>query len=68
MRTSMNPETHAMQAKLEEAALRKTEAEVRNLEMNTLIAARGFWLDVGKFIIIVVPLAAGAMKFVGAWL
>ncbi|MDE0064702.1 MAG: hypothetical protein OXP09_18800 [Gammaproteobacteria bacterium] len=64
----MDPESEAMETERARAALRKTEAEIRSLEVNTLIAARRFWLDVGKFIIIVAPLAAGALKFLGAWL
>ena len=64
----MNPETGAVQSAKADAALRKTEAEIRSLDVNTLVTARRFWLEVGKFTIMVVPLAAGALKFRGDWL
>lgn len=64
----MDPKSEAMEAARAKAALRKTEAEIRSLEVNALIAARRLWLDVGKFTIIAVPLAAGALKFLGTWL
>ena len=64
----MDPDTEALQAESERAALRKTEAEIRSLEVNTRIATGRFWLDVSKFVTIIVPLVAGAVKYFGAWL
>ena len=68
----MNPDPSNQKRK--KLALRKTEAEIRSLD-EYVDSARRFWLDVGKFIIIVVPLAAGAISlslvvkpFEGPWI